>query len=217
MPGLGQVYISRKSSSIILENLPLTIYTSPLSVQALQSRSCLSYAAQVKIKSHYDWWSAGQSVWGPRSDFSTVGHLQIYRCGTPSLMREWVLSSVAVIVSSTCYLYLVLLIGILHSHLSSIQFLVVTYYFTVLYVTLVFIYVKYIYDLLSIYAWHSRLCCTSCYNGYLATCEQLHTWPLPSISLVYFRCWALPLPVSCTLAFSWFYITSACCMHSFVM
>jgi hypothetical protein len=47
----------------------------------------------------------------------------------------------------------------------------------------------------------------------ISSLEWLYAWPLPSISLVYFLCWALPLPVSCTFAFSWFCITSACCLQ----
>jgi hypothetical protein len=40
---------------MILKILPFTIYTSPLLVQALQIRSCLSYLSQLKLQlSHFN-------------------------------------------------------------------------------------------------------------------------------------------------------------------
>jgi hypothetical protein len=73
--------------------------------------------------------------------FVTVGQLQVCLCGVPSLTRGQVcclqllmaLASAVIFtmvkISSTCHLYLQFLhVGILHSQLSRVWFLVDTYY-----------------------------------------------------------------------------------------
>jgi hypothetical protein len=99
-------------------------------------------------KSHYDRRSGVQSVlvsspiWGPRPNFCY--------CQTFTILSMWGtlsdektgLSFVAVIISCTWHLIFTgLHAGILHSHLSSVCGYIL---FTVLYVTLVYIYVQYI-------------------------------------------------------------------------
>jgi hypothetical protein len=49
MLGLCQVHISHIRVCMLLKILPFAIYTSPLSVQALQSRSCPSYLAYATV------------------------------------------------------------------------------------------------------------------------------------------------------------------------
>jgi hypothetical protein len=41
-------------------------------------------------------------------------------------------------------------------------------------------------------------------------------WPPPSLSRLYSLCWAMPWPMLRILTFSWFSVTVACCLHSFV-
>jgi hypothetical protein len=46
--------------------------------------------------------------------------------------------------------------------------------------------------------------------------ERLSAWPLPSLSLLYFLCLVSPCPIPRTCSFSWFRMTSVCCMHNFL-
>jgi hypothetical protein len=55
------------------------------------------------------------------------------------------------------------------------------------------------------YSWSCPIICSLCYNS------SLDTWPPPSLSLLYFLCWASPCHILWT-PFSWFCITSACCL-----
>jgi hypothetical protein len=72
---------------------------------------------------------------------------------------------------------------------------------------------------LSVQALQSRSCLS--YLSYATTAayllECLWAWLPPSLSLLYFLCLALPYPVLQTCSFSWFYMSSACCLHSFVI
>jgi hypothetical protein len=47
--------------------------------------------------------------------------------------------------------------------------------------------------------------------------ERSYAWPQPSLSLLYFPCWASSCPISRAFEFSWFCITSACYLHNFVI
>jgi hypothetical protein len=47
--------------------------------------------------------------------------------------------------------------------------------------------------------------------------ERSYDWPPPSLSLLYFLCRVSPYPMLRAFSFLWFCMTSACCLHNFVM
>jgi hypothetical protein len=65
---------------------------------------------------------------------------------------------------------------------------------------------------LSVQAENSRSCPTLGSSGYNAS---LVTWTV--VRLLYFLCRVSPCPVLRTFAFSWFWMTSACCLDNFVI
>jgi hypothetical protein len=47
--------------------------------------------------------------------------------------------------------------------------------------------------------------------------ERSYAWPPPSLSHLYFLCRGSSCPMLRTFAFWWFWMTSACCLHNFLI